>query len=499
MRSLSRRRVPDRTSLRFRGVTLVDVLVGSAIALVVFLGLFGVIRASLAVSSLAKLKNTATAIATTRMEYIRSLEYSAVGTVGGIPAGAVPQFATSPIEGVEYVTRTFIEYADDPADGEDALDENGIITDYKRVKISTSYTGNNTLKEVTVVSNFAPPGIETTTGGGTLRIQVVDSLGAPVSGASVRIANGDLSPVVDVTTFSSVSGIVYLPGAEASTGYEVEVWKDGYSRAQTYERIAPNENPSPGFLTVIENVTTASTFAIDVLATFTLRTFSPIASFLYLEPFDDETGLASSVNVATVGGALSLSGAPGAYPGSGLAVLADTAPEYLVAWENASSSVTAPPGTQVLFFIEDGAGSQVPDADLPGNSSGFADMQDLSMLSTTTYPVLALRVELSSSDPNVTPTVESSRIGYSAGPHVFPDVPFTLRGAKTTGSTSGGASLYKTEIASTTDALGVRTLNLEWDSYELTLPDNVIVSTDPAPPYDLLPGIATSSVLILEP
>lgn len=490
---------PDRISVRFKGMTLVDVLVGTALALVIFMGLFGIIRASLTVSSLAKLKSTATAIATTRMEYIRSLEYSAVGTVGGIPAGVVPQYATTTNDGTDFVTRVFIEYMDDPADGEGGLDENDIITDYKRVKVSTSYIGNSTLKNVTLVSNFAPPGIETTTGGGTLRIQVVDSLGAPVSGASVRIANALLSPAVDVTTFSSVSGIVYLPGAEASTGYEVEVSKDGYSSAQTYERVAPNENPSPGFLTVIGNVTTASTFAIDVLSTLTVRTFSPMQSFLYIEPFDDETGLASSANVSAAGGVLSLSGAPGTYAASGSAVLTDAAPEYLVAWANASSSVDAPAGTNVLFFVEDGAGSQVPDTDLPGNSSGFTEVQDLSLLSTTTYPALSLRIELSSSDPNVTPTVNSSRIGYSAGPIPLPDVSFTLQGAKTIGSTAGGASLYKTEVATTTDASGVRTLKLEWDSYEITLPDNVLISSDPVSPYDLLPGAATSSVLILLP
>src|SRR5690349_18120327 len=101
-----------------RGVSLIDVLVGTALVVVIFLGLFGIIRASLAVSTLAKLKNTATAIATTRMEYVRSLDYDVVGTVGGIPSGVVPQYATTTRDGIDFVTRVFIEYADDPADGE---------------------------------------------------------------------------------------------------------------------------------------------------------------------------------------------------------------------------------------------------------------------------------------------------------------------------------------------------------------------------------------------
>ncbi len=72
-----------------RGLSLIDVLVGSALVLIVFLGLFAIIRASLAVTTLARLKSTGTTIAETQLEYIRSLPYASVGTVGGIPAGII--------------------------------------------------------------------------------------------------------------------------------------------------------------------------------------------------------------------------------------------------------------------------------------------------------------------------------------------------------------------------------------------------------------------------
>lgn len=482
-----------------RGVTLVDVLVGSALVLIVFLGLFAIIRASLAVSSLAKLRNTATALATTRMEYVRSLDYGSVGTVGGIPSGVVPQFATSTIEGVEYVTRTFIEYADDPADGEGGLDENGIITDYKHVKVSTAYTVNETQRDVTLVSNFAPPGIETTTGGGTLRIEVVNSLGAPVSGASVRIVNGAISPNVDVTTFSNASGIVYLPGAATSTQYEVEVTKSAYSTAKTYARDATNANPTPGFLTVAETQTTVGTFAIDQLASLTIRTFSPIAPDITRDSFDDASGITSSSNTSVAGGALSLSGVPGSYPSSGDAVSVSITPANLSAWTSASSTTLVPPGTTALLFIQDGSGNLLSDAVLPGNSSGFAGEADLSSISTTTYPTLSLKAVLTSSDPNQTPTIFDWTLGYDAGPAPLPDVAFSLVGTKTIGSMTDGTPLYKTEISTTTDGTGTKTLELEWDLYQLVIPGFSIVSESLESPYEVSPGAVLNSDIILTP
>lgn len=482
-----------------RGVSLVDVLVGSALVLIIFLGIFGVIRASLAVSSLAKLKNTATAIATTRMEYIRSLQYDAVGTVGGIPSGAVPQYATTTLEGVDYVTRVYIEYADDPGDGEGGADENGIITDYKHVKVSTSYAANGKTRAVTLVSNVAPPGIETTAGGGTLRIEVVDALGAPVPGASVRVKNASTSPTIDVTTFSSLSGIVYLPGAATSTQYEVYVSKDGYSSAQTYPRDATNANPTPGYLTVVGNTTTASTFAIDLLGTLTLRTFLPIAASTTRDSLDSNSGIRNSASVSVSGGALTLSGTPGSYPSSGEASSVSMSPAYLASWTSASSTVSLPPGASALLRIEDASGNLLSDAVLPGNSAGFTDAINLSGVSTTTYPALALRVSLSSSDPNVTPSVLDWELGYEAGPTPLANVPFSITGAKTIGSTAGGSPIFKTVIATSTDASGVRTLTLEWDSYQLSLSGYTILSQSPESPYELAPGATLDASLILFP
>ena len=214
---------------RLRGFGLIETVVGIALLLVVFLSLLGVLRASLMVSTHAKSKATATALAQSQIEYLRGLSYDDLGTVGGIPGGSIPQVQTSEIGGVTYTIRTFVEYKDDPADGLGGADETGIITDYKLGKVEVTYAlGDTVEKEVSMLSTFAPPSLETSTGGGTLQVLVVNAEGAGVSDAEVEIVNTAITPAVNLTTYSNVNGVVFLPGAATSSAYEISVTKSGY-------------------------------------------------------------------------------------------------------------------------------------------------------------------------------------------------------------------------------------------------------------------------------
>ncbi|MCI0597510.1 carboxypeptidase-like regulatory domain-containing protein [Candidatus Parcubacteria bacterium] len=486
-------------SFSLRGVSLIDVVVGAALVLIVFVGLFGILRASIQVAGLSKLKATATEIATSQMEYIRSLDYASIGTAGGIPAGAIAQNASTTNGGLVYDVQTHIVYIDDPADGLGALDSNGINTDYKKARVRVSYIVSGSSHEVVLVSNFAPKGIESTAGGGTLSISVVNAVGAPVSGATVRIVNSAISPAVDTSVFSDAAGKVFLPGAPTSTDYQVFVSKSGYSSAQTYARDAINDNPTPGYFTVVADSTTSGTFAIDLLASLTLRTFSPIQPFVFFDAFGDDTNFASFTNAVVTGGVLSLSGTAGTYPPNGSALSDPVSPQYLARWTSASSTRSIPPSTDARIQIADGAGVVLSDAVLPGNSAGFTGTVNLSGVSTTTYPSLSLIALLSSTDPNISPQILDWELGYEAGPIPLPNVSFTLTGGKTIGSTALGEPLYKTIVATTTGTSAQKTLSLEWDLYQLVLSGYSLVSASLSPPFELLPSASMTSDLILTP
>ena len=89
-----------------RGMTLIDVVVGTALVVIIFMALFGVLRASIQLTALIKNEATATAIANSQMEYIRSLPYTSVGLVGGIPSGTISEYATTTEDTVNYGVRT---------------------------------------------------------------------------------------------------------------------------------------------------------------------------------------------------------------------------------------------------------------------------------------------------------------------------------------------------------------------------------------------------------
>ena len=482
-----------------RGMSLVDVIVGTALILVVFMALFGLLRASILVVQLTKAKAVATTIAESQMEYVRSLSYDQVGTIAGIPAGIIPQNSTTTSNGTGYAVHTFIDYADDPADGLAGLDANGIITDYKRIKVSVKYVAGGTPRSVDIISNYSPIGLETTTGGGTIKIVVVNASGVAVPGASVRIVNASTTSTVDLTTFSDSTGIVYLPGAATSSQYQVYVSKTGYSSAQTYLRDATNANPTPGYLTVSKDLTTTATFAIDLLSTLTVRTFTPVATTTFADTFPNATNLASQSNTQVSGGSLGLlnNGGSAGYSLSGSALSAPVAPTYLYSWISASTTQTTPNGTTAVIHVVDSTGTLLPDAVLAGNSSGFTSPVNLSGISTSTYPSLALRADLTTNATTTTSTIQDWGLSYFRGPVPLPSVSFTLTGAKTIGSTSGGASIYKTTISTNTDATGTNPLSLEWDSYGLALTAYDTVDICNAPPYAIAAGTTNETSLYL--
>ena len=477
---------------RLRGFGLVDVIVGIALMLVLFLALFGVLRTSLMLSAIAKANAAAVEVASTQMEYLRGLSYDSLGTVGGIPSGPVPQLATSTVDGVVYVTRVYIEYYDDPADGTGANDTNGVTTDYKVGKVTVSYSLNGLAKSVTLVSNFAPPGIESTTGGGTLSLHVVNASGANVGDANVQIVNASTSPVVNLATFTDANGLVVIGGAATSSQYQIYVSRAGYSSAQTYARTSQNVNPTPGYLTVAKNQTTSATFAIDTFATLTVSSFSPATTTVFADTFASAANLASQTNTQVAGGALTL--ASQALSGSAHSI--PIVPSFLDGWGILSATLSQPSGTTALIHVDDTAGAMLSDSVLAGNSAGFSSFPvSLTGIATSSYPGLTLEADLTSNATTTTPSVLDWSLSHTEGPSPLPSISFTLTGAKTIGTNGSGQPIYKTVVSDTTGASAVKTETLEWDAYSLALPGTNFIESCPKTPYPLVPSQASSTAL----
>jgi hypothetical protein len=476
-------------------VTLLDTVVGVALMLVVFVGIASAFQLSIQVVTNNKARAGAIALADQRMEYIRSLGYASVGTVGGIPSGTIPQSEAMSFNGIQYTRRTYIEYDDDPADGSGASDANHITEDYKSVKVQLFWTQKKHSYNITLVTRVSPTrGLETNVPGGTLTILSVNSLGSPVPGAAVTIVNASASPAVNIATYTDASGTASILGAPSASGYQITVTEPGYSTAQTYTATAQNTSPNPGNLTVTTSNTTSATFAIDLLGNKTVNTWTQILTGTSSDPFNDQSEIATSTGITVSGGQAMLA------TGSSTGEVQSTAigPSYLANWGTFSWSDSQPATTSIRYHVYDGAGvNLIPDAFLPGNAVGFTSGSvSLAGVSTSTYPTLRLDAVFSTHSTSTTPTLTLWSISDTYGPLPLANIAFNLQGAKSIGTGPSGTVYKYSNNFSTGASSTVAIPNLEWDNYTVTIAGATgydIASACNPQPESLSPGATMTS------
>jgi hypothetical protein len=488
-----------------RGMSFIDVVVGTSVMLMIFLSIFGAYILAIDLVLNTKARVGGQALVAQEIEYIRGLSYQSLGTVGGIPQGPLPQVSTTTLNNIAYTKRILIKYIDDPADGFGAADTNRITADYKEVKVEVSWVIRQRLSSTFALTRIAPQGIESLTAGGTLRVNVFDALAAPIQGAQVRILNASTSPAIDITVSTDATGSVAFPGAPPASNYRITVTKDGYSSARTYDITAQNPNPNPGHVSVANQQTTTASFAIDRVSALTIRTRSPVAAQAYQDTFTSGGQLATSSQVVPISGSLRLFDGGAGYSLSGSAQSLGVSPTELVGWDTVSWTSVMPTSTTVAVQVvyPDGAlWSPIPDGVLPGNSAGLTTGSvSLALVSTSTYPTLGLRALLGTADASSTPALNDWRIDYRAGPSPIPNVGFTAYGTKTIGTTISGAPIYKVVLNQTTDSAGVfSTSTLEWDSYLLSLTGSSYSIAEECPtPISVPPQAAADITLLLVP
>lgn len=490
------------------GFSLVEVVIVSALVVLVFGALLTGVRTMVVLIADAKAEAGARALAVSRLEYIRSLPYDEIGTVGGIPSGPLSQSATTTVNGVTYVERTLIQYIDRPEDGLAADDENGVTADSKSVRVVYDWNVRGEEDSYSLSAEIAPTGIESLAGGGTLEINVFNADVLPVAGAAVRVQNNTGTSTIDVTVYTNESGRAYFPGAPALTGYEISATADGYSTDQTYSASSTNENPNPPHVSVIAGEVSSLSFAIDELSRLTIVTKSPPETGTYDEIFSDDTGVYEVTDVVLESGELRLAGNVGSYEPRGTFFGVEVAPETISAWNRFTLTASTTADTSVLsrFYSVTGSGTStsytlIPDEDLPGNTVGFASSYvDLSELSSSQYPRIAVGLELQSSDVTLTPTVSGYTLSHTIAQPALSAVPVGVAGAKEIGEYDQ-SPVYKYDTTHTTDGTGEVTVEaLEWDQYTLTVASSSgydISAAYPPIPLSLDPGTSATAILEL--
>lgn len=488
-------------SAHHQGFSLVEVIVVTAISLMIFGGLFASFQYSLRLIGETRARMTALALITDRLEYVRSLPYDDVGTVLGIPSGAIPQYRTINQNGLDLYERVLIEYVDDDADGTGALDSNGVLADYKRIKIEYEWNISGASSSISIASSIVPRSIETTGGGGTIRVNVFDAAVQPLSGMSVRLYNASSTSPVDVTRSTDVTGAALFTGAPAGSGYEIFVTSSGYSMDQTYQATTSLPFPTTLPVSVLEGDVSTMNFQIDRLSTSTFRFVENQVFGTSSETFADLTGIATSTNTTVTGGDLVLTDTAGVYAAAGEAWLNPLAPAPLASWGliKVSSALLTPTSYRIYFYSSTSTADLIPDSDLPGNSTGFAtEVIDLRGLDTATYSQLVPRVTLSTSDTSATPRVQRLDHYYLESEDLLPGEAVFIASLKSIGTDAAASPVRKYNISTTTDSAGEVVLSgLEWGAYTASSTGYVVMSACPANPTTVNPNTTGTSTFAM--
>ncbi len=255
-------------------MTLVEIVVGVAIAGILLAGILGAFSVLARSVKAAREKTILSALASNYLETVRNLPYSSIGTAFGNPTGSLPDASnpvTTSIEGTTYRIYYEVTYIDDPADGTILAGTDVAPNDYKQIKMSVR---NMTTDVITYfLTNVSPKGLEGLSNAGALFVKVFNATGQPVANANVHIENLGLTPDIVLDRQTDASGNWIEVGLPASVnGYHIVVTKTGYSSDQTYPLSGGNPNPIKPDATISNGVVTQVSFAIDLVSTLNIKT-----------------------------------------------------------------------------------------------------------------------------------------------------------------------------------------------------------------------------------
>ncbi len=255
---------------RRRGASFIDVIVSIGIVGFLFGAIYLVYFSLFNAIENVQARNSATAVLNQQIETMRNIPYASIGTVGGIPSGVIPAQQTVQYGNYTFTLSTAILNIEDPAS--QGFGEPTGTVDYKTVQLTIGCPTCQNFNPLSITTTFAPPGLQSNLGQGSLFVNVFDSNGNGVPDANVTVINPNITPAIDLTDTTNDSGTLQLVGVPTSTqGYQIFISKTGYSSAQTYPANASsNPNPVQPNITVAQEELSTASFAIDRTSALTV-------------------------------------------------------------------------------------------------------------------------------------------------------------------------------------------------------------------------------------
>jgi len=267
-----------KNSQRNRGFTIVEILISSALFMIIGTSTYLAFQNVLEAISKSQVRSDAISLIKGEIETARNMPYTDVGILGGYPAGKLLASKTLSFGGNSFSLTTTVRNIDDVFDGVLGGTPNDTApADYKIVEYEIDCTTCGPFTPIAMTTTISAKGLESASTNGSLFINVRDASGAPVPEASVQIVNTKLNPSITINDETNNSGVLQLVDIPPSVnGYQVTVSKTGYSTDKTYDLNIPgNPNPLLPHATVATQQVTSITLFIDKVGTLTVTAQDP--------------------------------------------------------------------------------------------------------------------------------------------------------------------------------------------------------------------------------
>jgi|CZCB01.1.fsa_nt_gi prepilin-type N-terminal cleavage/methylation domain-containing protein len=195
------------------GFTLVEILVALFILAIIITALASSFVLATRITDENRLEMMAVSLANEAVEEIRSLEFSEIGTLGGDPAGDIPQYRVENINGVEFDIYTMINWEEQ----EDGFIGGNLSWDYKSIRVTVAprnLGGIAKTIETLATRESAQPPIT----GGNIKAYLVRGWNTenppeniPVSNVKVSLGGGPIPPRVVYSSARGTASFVDLP------------------------------------------------------------------------------------------------------------------------------------------------------------------------------------------------------------------------------------------------------------------------------------------------
>lgn len=254
-----------------KGFTLAEVLVGTAVFLIVAIGVYNAYVSLFRITNVNQGRLLAIALADEQFEIVRNMPYVNVGLTTGIPLGVLPQTQSYSRGGFTFNVTRVIRNLD--------LSTSTFQASSKLVEIDVDCPLCQNFTQVALTGEVSPANLSSASTGGALVIQVFDSNGVPIQGATVVVQSTATSSVTN-TDITGNDGTLSIVGVPAGTNvYRITVTKSGYSTSRTYPLGgAGNPTPTVPDATVIQGQVTQVSLSIDKISTLTFSSVSPLCA-----------------------------------------------------------------------------------------------------------------------------------------------------------------------------------------------------------------------------